>query len=351
MKKQTLLGVHIAYWFYFLVIMEFISKLAFKNRVVGPTHFSGVIFYSNLLLFVPVFYFNYFFLLPRLFKRKKILLLVISWIGLALVYVALRFWVQEYLMPKYLGVCNYCYDNYPKTWGMYAVNNFFHGISYLIMAGTIIWFIDDWMKSEKQKVQLQKEKIDAERAFLQSQVNPHFLFNSLNNIYSMVYHQSENSLTAIQKLSGLMRYMTTDSSATLIALQKEISYLEDYIQLQQYRSKYMAVHFEKKGEPANKYIAPLMLIAFVENAFKHGVATDPDNPITIRLHIGENNLLFMVRNKINHDTKDKTSGIGLKNVERRLQLQYPVQHTLETKTEGDYFVASLLLDSLKKEQP
>jgi LytS/YehU family sensor histidine kinase len=218
------------------------------------------------------------------------------------------------------------------------------------MAGTIIWFIDDWLKSEKQKIQLQKEKVDAERAFLQTQISPHFLFNSLNNIYSMVYHDSKDSLPAIQKLSGMMRYIISESHSGWIALAKELAYLDDYIRLQQYRSKDAAVQFSVDGDPAGKFIAPLVLIGFVENAFKHGIISSKDHPIVIRMEIEENSLLFVTKNKINSDTKDSVSGIGLKNIESRLSLQYPGLYTLDINNNDEIFEVSLSIHTLKTHQ-
>ena len=339
--------MHIAYWLYIFVVMEFVNQLAFKNKLLDFSIVSSPLFLSNILLFGAFFYFNYFVLLPSLFKKKKFFLAVLSWFGLSLLFVGVRFGLQEWLFPKYLGFCNYCYADYSRQWGIYLVNNFFQAISYLIMGGTMIWFADHWIKSERQKISLQKEKIAAERSMLQAQVSPHFLFNSLNNIYSMVYHQSEHSLTAIQKLSGMMRYMTTESSRELVPLSSEITYLEDYIQLQRYRNKHTFVNFSIAGNREDKYIAPLLLIAFVENVFKHGIVAEPGHPVNIQLSIGENSLQFGVRNTINHDAKDPVSGIGLNNIRNRLLLQYPGQHLLNIKTEGEQFMVNLELYTLK----
>ena len=339
--------MHLAYWLYIFVFMEFVNQLAYKNKLLDLPLFTSPLFLSNVLLFCAFFYFNYFVLLPSLFKKKKFFLTVVSWFGLSLLFVGVRFGLQEWLFPKYLGFCNYCYANYSKQWGIYLVNNFFQSLSFLIMGGTMIWFADHWIKSERQKISLQKEKIAAERSMLQAQVSPHFLFNSLNNIYSMVYHQSEHSLLAIQKLSGMMRYMTTESSRELVSLSREVEYIEDYIQLQHYRNNHTMVNFFVTGEAANKYIAPLLLIAFVENAFKHGIIAEPAAPINIQLQIGENSLQFSVSNTINHDAKDTVSGIGLNNIRNRLLLQYPGQHLLNIKTEGELFMVNLELYTLK----
>ncbi len=350
MTRKALIVVHVAYWVYFMVITEFANNLAYKNRFTSISDYVSLLFISNLVIFGVIFYFNYLVLLPRFFKKKKFLQLILSWLFLAMSFVGLRYFIQEYLFLKYLNICNYCYSNYGRTWPIYVVNNFFQGLSNFIMAGAIIWFIDDWFRSEKQKVQLQKEKLEAERAFLQTQVSPHFLFNSLNNIYSMVYHGSKDSLPAIQKLSGMMRYVISESHSVWIDLGKELSYLEDYIQLQQYRIKDAAIEYTVIGDPAGKVISPLILISFVENAFKHGIVTDHAYPVVIRMEIKESSLELFVVNKINQDFKDSVSGIGLKNVESRLSLQYPGMHSLAVKNNNGIFEVNLSIDSLKPRQ-
>ncbi len=347
MGKKVLIGVHLAYWFYILVIMEMVNSLAYKNSFINVDRVTNVLLVSNALLFAAIFYINYFLLLPRLFKKKKFLLLIVSWICLALLFVGLRFFIQEYLFMKWLGICNYCYPDYGSKWPVYVVNNFFQGLSNFILAGTVIWFADDWLRSEKQKIRLQKEKVDAERAFLQSQVSPHFLFNSLNNIYSMVYHGSPDSLNAIQKLSGMMRYVLSESQSVWIDLYRELTYLDDYIQLQRYRIRDAAIHYSITGDASGKVIAPLILISFVENAFKHGVVTDKGYPVVIRIEIIEDRLLFFTSNKISKASKDNTSGIGLSNVASRLSLQYPGLHTLAINEQDGIFEARLSINTLK----
>ncbi|PSL33296.1 sensor histidine kinase [Chitinophaga ginsengisoli] len=341
MKKKVLLWVHIIYWLYTMFFVEFLSKLAYKNQLVRPD--PNAIFFSNIILFAAVFYLSYCILLPVFFRKRKFITLVGSWFVLSGLFVGTRFLVQEYLFLKWWGICNYCYEDYSVQGGAYIFGNAMLCFSHIILPGAIIWFVDNWLKSEHQRLRLQEEKVAAEKAFLQSQVSPHFLFNCLNNIYSMVYHQSENSLPAIQKLSGMMRYVIADGSAEEIPLNNEINYLQDYIELQQYRSRNTALRFELSGGTSGKYIAPLILISFVENVFKHGVVTDPAHPVYIQLKTTGSQLSFTVRNKINRHTKDPVSGIGLRNVQNRLALQYAGQHKLEINDDGNIFAVHLML--------
>lgn len=343
MKRKTLIGVHIIFWFYLLIVIQVMNDLAYKQQFVVFSRLISPLFISNVFIFGFIFYVNYFVILPVFFKRRWFVVIVLSWLLCGMVYVALRFVIQEYLFLKYLGICNYCEGAYGKEWGIYVVNNFIQSISEIILPGAVIWFIDHWLRAEKQQLALQQEKVHAERALLQSQISPHFLFNSLNNIYSMVYHQSENSLPAIQKLSGIMRYMMMESSSEQILLSKEIDYLCDYIELQRYRSRRTSVQLVLEGEAGGRQIAPLLLISFVENAFKHGISTDPEHPVAIRMVIDARGLEFSVRNRINRSNKDVTSGIGLKNVKSRLALQYADRYSLDIAEKENTFVVRLQL--------
>jgi two-component system, LytTR family, sensor kinase len=339
MRRKHLWLIHGGYWLYVFFITELINKLAYQHKLIRLTLLPDALEISNYILFCGIFYLNYFLVLPALFRKKKYLITFACWILLTCLFVALRYLVQEYLFPRYLGICNYCYENK----GIYVVNNFFQGFSLLILAGTVIWFADNWLSIEKQKLNLEQEKLKAERAFLQSQVNPHFLFNTLNNIYSMVFHHSTQALPAIQKLSEIMRYATKETDKDGVDLGVEISCLKSYIDLQKYRVKDPAILYEQTGNPEGKRIAPMLLISFVENAFKHGIINDGQHPLLIRLHVEGGQLSFAVRNKISKDQTDSSSGIGLTSVERRLQLFYPGRHDLLIDQTGEYFTSKMTI--------
>src|ERR1044071_692138 len=148
--------------------------------------------------------------------------------------------------------------------------------------------------------------------FLKSQLNPHFLFNSLNNIYSLAYQKSDKTADAILKLSEIMRYMIYESNDSWVSLSKEIEYVQSFIELQKLRFKDgAAVEFTMNGEIDNQQIVPLILISFVENAFKHGVANDPKDPIRINIIANQKILHFSVSNKKSKTNKDAMGGVGL----------------------------------------
>ena len=201
----------------------------------------------------------------------------------------------------------------------------------------------EWFKNERTKREMENQKISAELLNLKSQINPHFLFNSLNSIYSLANKNSDKrTAQTILKLSDMMRYMMYESADNIVALEKEIEYLKNYIELQQIRLKEtIPVTFNVSGKIGNKMIAPLLLIPFVENAFKHGISYLHESFISIELNFEENHLNFKTTNSISTDLveKEKSSGIGLENVRKRLDLLYPQKHKLQTfKSENSFTV-------------
>ena len=203
----------------------------------------------------------------------------------------------------------------------------------------------DWFLNEKIKTNLENEKLIAELAFLKSQINPHFLFNSLNNIYSLAYQNSGKTPEAILKLSEIMRYMLYESNENKVALSDEIRYLKNYIELQKLRFKDMTyIKFGINGNVQDQTITPLVLISFVENAFKHGLATDEENPISIILNVEPDKLFFQITNKKSSQNKDDTGGIGLQNVKRRLDLIYKDQYRLHIDDINDMYNCELYLN-------
>lgn len=195
------------------------------------------------------------------------------------------------------------------------------------------------------KVELDTQNQTSEQALLRSQINPHFLFNTLNNIYSLVYQKSEAAPNAVMKLSEIMRYMLYDTSSDKVFLEKEIQYLQSFIELQLLRLKNRDfVSFEIKGDLKGKQIAPMLLIPFVENAFKHGSKAVSMPGIIIKLNSTPDYLAFEVKNTKNKSgIKDSSGGIGLANVRRRLDLIYHSNYSLKINEDDDKFEIDLVI--------
>ncbi|RZK50543.1 MAG: hypothetical protein EOO87_19235 [Pedobacter sp.] len=216
-----------------------------------------------------------------------------------------------------------------------------------IFLGLLLSYLMDWRTMSVQKEIVEKEQFKTELAFLKSQINPHYLFNTINDIYALTQQQSPEAPNALLKLSELLRYMLRESDDQFVPLAKEILYLENVIELQKIGQKGSSyVNFEVVGEISQLKIAPLILINFVENAFKHGIFNDKNNPITLLIIVEKDELNFQAINSINHVKKDKTGGIGLVNVKRRLSLIYDEKHSLAINELDNEFIVNLKLNLL-----
>ncbi len=206
---------------------------------------------------------------------------------------------------------------------------------------------EEWYRFEQERKELDVQKVESELSFLKSQVNPHFLFNTLNNIFSLASVQSPKTAPAVQKLSEIMRYMTYETDNRQILLSKEIEYISAYLELQKLRfgeDEIARIHFDVEGNPSGIMIEPMLLIPFVENAFKHGDISKEANEINIRIGINKRVLEFDCSNQFIDSTKDKTGGVGIKNVSRRLELLYPKKHNCSIQKENNKFQVSLSIN-------
>ncbi|GAA4030422.1 hypothetical protein GCM10022409_13330 [Hymenobacter glaciei] len=286
------------------------------------------------------FYLCYLVVYPRLLRSGRAPQLAAALLGVLALYIGARALIEEVIYPAVLGFHNYSPDT---SVTYYIFDNMFFG-SPMIVLSAALWAGSAAVRRERENRQLREEKRIAEVAFLKTQINPHFLYNTLNMLFSMAYPVAKPVANAILKLSELMRYMLHESPDGQVALEKEIEYLHNYLDL--YRLRFpdsFHVDFRVSGEPAGRRVAPLVLIPFVENAIKHGVHDDPEHPVHIRLNIDGEQLLFTVKNQRSDDQKDATTGIGLPNLVRRLELLYPERHTLKVDSAGEQFTTSLRL--------
>ena len=220
--------------------------------------------------------------------------------------------------------------------------DFFHNIFLFL----VVLFISLTLKINNRLKRTEKEKVTAELSLLKAQINPHFLFNTLNSIYSLAIDNSDYTATAVVKLSGMMRYIISEAGHDFVSLDKEVAYLSDYIELQQVRfDNTFKLAYTVNGNTAGKKIAPLILLPFVENAFKHGVNSEEDSSIVINIRVDDNELTLMVKNKkvTAVDTDAGTGGMGLCNTRNRLELLYPGKHTLEVLNRADDFTVNLTI--------
>ncbi|HVW14513.1 MAG TPA: histidine kinase [Mucilaginibacter sp.] len=222
---------------------------------------------------------------------------------------------------------------------------------FIIVFGLSIayFFLKEWARTEKMRSQLEAVQLDTEVKFLKSQVNPHFLFNTLNNLFSMAQKKGNDDLAdGISKLSGMMRYMIYESNEELVPLKKEIEYLENCILLNKlrYEDGEAKVVFDYPSQSDGVKVAPMLFIPFVENAFKHGVIIGKTSEIDISISVANKQLIFTCQNTSYSVKKmeDEKSGIGLENVKRRLELVYPGKHELSIRNVDDKFLVNLKID-------
>ena len=345
MKKQwyskmwVIVLLHAAAWT-FLFSLPYLLRPSYNNNPSPKNHgHTNGNFYFSLVMdltWVALFYFNAFFLIPKLFYKKK------SWIY-AIVSLVIFGWLIFQTWILFLLFMN------PADYNirMHLLFSFFIFL-FILASSTAYQMINDRIKTERIVKEKETENLKTELSFLRSQVSPHFMFNVLNNMVALARKRSDELEPSLIKLSSLMRYMLYETDEDKVALEKEIDYLQSYIDLQQQRfgkSVKVNVLFQKDG--MNYSIEPMLLIPFVENAFKHGTGMIDDAQIDIDLTVKNGLLQFFVRNKFNGQTvevKDKTSGIGLNNVERRLNLLYNDHHKVLINKKDDWFTVSLQLN-------
>ena len=222
---------------------------------------------------------------------------------------------------------------------------------FIIIFGLSIayFFLKEWARVEKIRSDLAAVQLDTEVKFLKSQVNPHFLFNTLNNLFSMAQKKGNDDLAdGISKLSGMMRYMIYESNEEKVPLKKEIEYLEDCILLNKlrYADKEVVVKFDYPSGTEAIFVAPMLFIPFVENAFKHGIMIGKASEIDISIAVANNQLTFSCMNTVYSVKKMELEkgGIGLENVKRRLELVYPGKYDLSINNADNKYIVNLRID-------
>ena len=275
------------------------------------------------------FYFNLLVLIPKFLNRKKI---------------SIYIFLIILLMAAFIAVVNF----FPKEGEKLGLHreSFFVIFPYLFIwaMSTVYWFVTDKISTEQRMKERENENLKTELSFLRSQVSPHFLFNVLNNMVAMARLKSDQLEPSLIRLSGLMRYMLYESDETSVTLLREIEYVNSYIELQKIRYAKSLVIKVNMDPGDNQLIEPMLLIPFIENAFKHGTGTIDEPVIDIYLKISEGLIDFRVKNKFNpanEEIKDRTSGIGLQNVIRRLNLLYDQKHILTINKENGWYSISL----------
>jgi signal transduction histidine kinase len=302
----------------------------------NPT-INFIISRTSDVMLIGFFYLNALLLIPALFYKKKYAFYTLSIIGSFAAYVVL-FWIVRI-----------SFSDLDKSFD-FRKHLFFCTFIFLFILACSIAFktIRDKVIADNLAKEKENEYLKTELSLLRSQVSPHFMFNVLNNMVALARKQSDLLEPSLIKLSSLMRYMLYETDEEKVSLEKETEYLQSYIDLQRQRfSKKVVINVNMQSTDKLYDIEPMLLIPFVENAFKHGTGMIDQAQIDIDLKAENNQLQFTVANKYDPssvEVKDKASGIGLTNVQRRLDLLYPNHHTLQIVKENGKFIVSLQIN-------
>jgi two-component system, LytTR family, sensor histidine kinase AlgZ len=286
-------------------------------------------------------YMNYFIFLPRFLKHRNIGRYLLEFGVPFIALTTARLHLQRLMVDGYQHVEQYFYSN------IYIVQMSATSLFIVIFVG-MLRFAKDWFELEAKKKELENERLSAELSFLKEQINPHFLFNTLNNLYYLAYTKSDNTTEVIAKLSQMMRYMIYESNYSQVELSKEIEYMQNYVSLEKLRlNEQVPIDFKVEGNPGGIKVAPLILITFLENAFKHGANGSNKNAwVNLAIKLNGKDCVYTVENSkgVNgvHSEQGK-SGIGLQNVKRRLELTYPEKYELDVKDLSDKYSVRLKL--------
>lgn len=348
MKRFIEIGLNIIFWTIcgYLIFSIFGSK-NMEIEIIDNVEIINVIYdqrliYSNLLGFVikmSLYYFNVYFL-SRYFNQKHF-----QAYGLyLLIATTIAFGLDFIKSALVFGIEFYTFDSFIASLSLYI---FFVGISFVHI------IILRWQKEEALKQQLKEDKLAAELELLKSQINPHFLFNALNNLLSVSEkHQQTEVSSGIAQLSEMLRYLLHNTSDEIIPLSKEIEFIENYIKLNKLRfddNDPIKISFQTIGNSKNIYIAPVLLLPFVENAFKHGINIYNDSFIDIKINATQQIVNFECTNSINRSKNiemlnSKYSGVGLQNVKRRLEILYPNKYNLKITEKDNIYSVHLKLN-------
>ncbi|SCY47803.1 sensor histidine kinase [Flavobacterium caeni] len=341
------------YTLHILWVLVFLSIPIVTSPDLGDDMLAVGGFKRNFLsyvLLVVFFYLNYYVFIPRYYFAKRYFLFgAIVFFSYAMIVAIPEFVFEMKFNAPPIGSPN---GPPPGFEGKFRMGPRPNGMFFILYGGSVFQFLlvlilSIMLRTRHQLRLLSSEKLKAEVSYLKAQINPHFLFNTLNSLYALTIAKSDDAPDAVIKLSNMMRYVVTESSNDLVPLEKEINYIKDYIDLQKLRiADASNLEFTIIGNTQGKRIAPLVVIPFIENAFKYGVNAEEDWHISIAIEITENDFILGVsNNKVNVQfSDDEASEQGIDNTKKRLEIIYPGKHELVIKDEPHHFNVHLKIN-------
>ena len=341
---QKRIGRHLLFWA--PIVLLYYSIEATR----GKPELFGYVMLRQLPGDMITTYFTYYVVVKQFLLQKR------YWVaGLLLIVSAIAFTLTGWTVFYYDVIPTVYPDSMPPTWffvpGIVQVGIGFYCIAFMF-SGLQLYRI--WQSNKKNQQELEKQNLKSELALLRAQINPHFLFNTLNNIDTLVFEDQDKASESIVKLSAIMRYMLNDTNVERVPLEKEINCLQNFIDLHRLRLKEPDfIEFQVTGDPRGHLIPAMVFLPFVENTFKHGSMQGTKPGISISIQIEENSYLLKVKNRLrsNNAPYEQPSGVGLQNVRRRLELIYGSAYQLDVnERDGQYHVELLIPQQIKKSE-
>ncbi len=320
---------HLLFWLVIYGIFIFLDE---KDYSLGFVFAKELL---NVAFFAVIVYLNLNYLIPKYLTQKHLF-----W------YLSLLILVALIITPIKTAVFFALYSNTPDVQENLINNQVSLFLSTFFIGGlsTIYKIMNDWVVHQREVTDLENKNLQSELNFLKSQINPHFLFNTLNNLYALTLKKSEKAPEIVLKLSEMMRYMLYECNEPRVLLQKEVNYIKNYLELEKLRqTKNFDIIFDLKGEIRNQKIAPLMFIPFLENSFKHGLSNQiSDGYVKIELEVFLDEVFLMIENSKapsmpKPSDGKKSGGIGLVNIRKRLNLLYPDKYMLDVDDEPNRY--------------
>jgi len=333
---------HVGFWIFVITI-----RIPMLNYTDNQSYYLWQLI-ASLFLHIIIFYLFYFFFGKILLQRHIWQFITFFIIFLLLYSIPVTYFlIFTFNQLIHLGIVK---EDPQKGSVFMTYVSVISSQSIYAITGTLFRFTIDWFRNSRQQEIIEKQSIANELALLRSQINPHFLFNTLNNIHAFVYRDQDKTAFGIIKLSEIMRYMLYETNSERVLLEKELKYVQNYIDLQRLRVKNPDfIEIKVEGIIYGKMIPPLLLITFIENAFKHGRKNSPSPGISVLLKSEENSMYFEVSNYITQRAEDDTNeykGFGLKNLQRRLDLIYKNNYTLKIEKDNDKYCIKLFIKNL-----
>lgn len=346
MKKNVIAFLHVAYWLLYVFLWALIILLIAMSIKISKTnplqtwHFVIFIASFGIIPAIIGFYTYYLWLFPRFLLPRKILALFVAGLLTALAAGVVSGGIIAFLFPGYSFFQEGLYSASP-VFAVLCTISLLNGGMGLVIKGFITWYAEI-----KWKEALARRNFEMELALAKALINPHFLFNTLNNIDVLINKDSERASLYLNKLSDILRFMLYETKTEKIPLSKELQYIEKYVDLQKIRAASPNyVQYTVHGQVNDFWIEPMLFIPLVENAFKHSACREKQDAVNINIHIGANTIIFDCKNKYKEDfsTQEEYGGLGMALIQKRLNSLYPNKHTMEITKNGDTYQVKLTL--------